>query len=184
MLLCAETRSIRCQQCARYRSSLHTYSLRQSTLSENRLESSSHTTYSSLTSSEKDMRMKNLHYTIRQGEKRIKTLKEKLEKALETRGVIDDSIADDMHKIMTDQNKNIMEEFPEGSFARLFWRQQLDAVSRKDTQSRKGMRWDPLMIKWCLYMHHKSSGAYELLQSSGCISLPSQHTHYVITLTM
>lgn len=77
-----------------------------------------------------------------------------------------------------------MEEFPQGSFARLFWQQQLEAVSRKDARSMKGMRWDPLMVKWCLYLRHKSSGAYELLRDSGCITLPSQHTlrdytHYV-----
>ena len=46
------------------------------------------------------------------------------------------------------------------------------------------MRWDPLMVKWCIYLRHKSSGAYELLRDSGCISLPSQctlrdYTHYV-----
>ena len=83
--------------------------------------------------------------------------------------------------IMSDGNKNVLDEFPEGSFARLFWQQQLDALSKK---SKKGMRWDPLMIKWCLYLRHKSSGAYELLRSSGVISLPSQrtlrdYTHYV-----
>lgn len=40
------------------------------------------------------------------------------------------------------------------------------------------------MVKWCLYLRHKSSGAYEHLYNSGCISLPSQrtlrdYTHYV-----
>lgn len=32
------------------------------------------------------------------------------------------------------------------------------------------------MIRWCIYLHHKSSKAYELLQKSKCISLPSQRT--------
>ena len=40
------------------------------------------------------------------------------------------------------------------------------------------------MVKWCLYLRHKSSGAYELLRDSECVSLPSQrtlhdYTHYV-----
>ncbi len=32
------------------------------------------------------------------------------------------------------------------------------------------------MIKWALYLHHQSSGAYETLRSSGCVALPSQRT--------
>lgn len=122
---------------------------------------------------------------MRQGEKRAKYWKERLDEVMEKRGVCeDDSITDDLHTIMTTENKNIMEQFPDGSFARLFWQQQLDATSRKDPHSKKGMRWDPLMIKWCLYLQYKSSGAYELLRDSGCISLPSQRTlrdysHYV-----
>ena len=32
------------------------------------------------------------------------------------------------------------------------------------------------MIKWCLYLRYKSSGAYKFLRESGCITLPSQHT--------
>ena len=38
------------------------------------------------------------------------------------------------------------------------------------------MKWHPLMIKWCLYLRYKSSGAYEFLRESGCITLPSQRT--------
>ena len=32
------------------------------------------------------------------------------------------------------------------------------------------------MIKWCLYLRHRSSGAYEALRESGCLVLPSQRT--------
>ena len=38
------------------------------------------------------------------------------------------------------------------------------------------MKWHPLMIKWCIYLRYKSSGAYEMLRESGCIKLPSQRT--------
>ena len=42
------------------------------------------------------------------------------------------------------------------------------------------------MIKWCLYLRHRSSGAYETLRRSGVLNLPSQrtlcdYTHYVST---
>ena len=36
------------------------------------------------------------------------------------------------------------------------------------------MRWHPAMIKWCLFLRHQSSRAYET--QSGCIHLPSQRT--------
>ncbi len=32
------------------------------------------------------------------------------------------------------------------------------------------------MIKWCLYLRHHSSKAYETLRDSGCLVLPSQRT--------
>lgn len=40
------------------------------------------------------------------------------------------------------------------------------------------------MIRWCIYLHHKSSKAYKLLGKSNCINLPSQrtlrdYTHFV-----
>ena len=38
------------------------------------------------------------------------------------------------------------------------------------------MRWDPLIIRWCLYLRHLSGTAYEMLRESGLITLPSQRT--------
>ena len=48
----------------------------------------------------------------------------------------------------------------------------------------KSMKWHPLFIKWCLYLRHLSGKSYELLQSSGCVKLPSQstlrdYTHFI-----
>lgn len=101
-------------------------------------------------------------------------------------GICDDSIDDDLHAVMMDNNKDILEQFPPGSFARMFWQQQLEGISRKSTNSKRGMRWHPLMVKWCLYLRHKSSGAYDVMRKTGCIALPSDrtlrdYTHYVTT---
>ena len=38
------------------------------------------------------------------------------------------------------------------------------------------MRWHPMLIKWCLYLQYKSSGAYETLRQSGILKLPSGRT--------
>lgn len=151
--------------------------MRLSLLTDDRLEPDSHTTYASLTSSEKDQRMRNLHDTLRQSEKQLKFWMEKLDKVLEERGICDDSIDEDLHEIMMEENKGILEEFPKGSFAHLFWQK------RKDKNSKRGMRWDPLMVKWCLYLCHKSSGAYELIRNSGC-NRYHLNVHYVTTPTM
>ena len=63
-----------------------------------------------------------------------------------------------------DNNKEVSKDYPEHSFPRLFWQQQMQAASVKDTRA---IKWHPLMIKWCLYLQHKSSGAYELVRDSG-----------------
>ncbi len=51
-------------------------------------------------------------------------------------------------------------------------------------KDRRQVRWHPLIIKWCLYLRHRSSGAYETLRNSGVLKLPSQrtlrdYTHYI-----
>ena len=38
------------------------------------------------------------------------------------------------------------------------------------------MRWHPAIIRWCLYLHHKSSGSYTTLQNIGVLTLPSERT--------
>lgn len=38
------------------------------------------------------------------------------------------------------------------------------------------MRWHPLMLRWCLYIRYRSSGAYEAIRKSGVLKLPSQRT--------
>ena len=91
LLLHVEGRYDRCQKCSKHRSSLHTLSMRMSLLTDDRLEPDSHTSYASLTSSEKDQRMKNLHDALKQSESQLQCLKEKLSKALEERGICDKS---------------------------------------------------------------------------------------------
>ena len=74
---------------------------------------------------------------------------------------------------MNDGEDEVLAKFPEGSFQRLFWQQQKKASATPD---KRGFRWHPLMIKWCLYLRHLSGKAYETIRESGCIRLPSQRT--------
>ena len=66
-----------------------------------------------------------------------------------------------------------MSRYAEGSFQQVFWQQQKDAASKTD---KRGIRWHPLFIKWCLYLDHLSCKAYDALRNCGSLYLPSKRT--------
>ena len=86
---------------------------------------------------------------------------------------MDEELHDDFTQLIKEHSDDVLSAHEEGTFQRLFWSQQQTASSLKKSKS---MCWHPLIIKWCLYLRHLSSKAYELLRSSGCIQLPSQRT--------
>ena len=103
----------------------------------------------------------------------ITRLQHKLTEVTSHSGIsLDHATSDDFAAIMDETNDVVKPTYPEDSFQRIFWQQQKDAASK----SRHGMRWHPLMIKWCIYLRHQSGKAYETVRDSGCISLPSQRT--------
>ena len=135
---------------------------------------SSHTNYRFLTSPEKRSRLKNIRKVNRALDMKLKRLKAKLSEVIETSGVhLDADTSHDLETIMEEEETRIT--YSEESFQSIFWKQQKEVLIRKGN-SKKGIRWHPLMIKWCLYLRHQSRKAYETLQQSGCISLPSQRT--------
>ena len=116
--------------------------------------------------------MKVMKREVRALQLKCNRLRSKIVELTEQKGVyIDENTEKDLVTIM-EENNSVVDKFPEQSFQRLFWQQQMEAVKR----SRQGCRWHPLFIKFCLYLRHKSSGAYELLRNSGCLQLPSQRT--------
>ena len=80
---------------------------------------------------------------------------------------MDDDLHKDLSKIMEDNTQAIHEQFPEGSFRRLFWEQQREAVRCSPCQRH------PTMIKWCK-LH--SSTAYKAMRESGFVSLQTTRT--------
>lgn len=90
-------------------------------------------------------------------------------------------VHDDLTSLMERYSSQVLSSCGEDTFKSIFWKQQLKAMSLKNKRS---IRWHPLLIKWCLYLHHRSSGAYEALRKSGVIDLPSgrtlrDYTHFV-----
>lgn len=117
--------------------------------------------------------MKELHHDMRTAQRRIARLQEKLRKRIEIDGEeVEESTSADLKQIMEDNDDNVLKQYPKDSFMHLFWTQQKEALAKKKMQ---GMRWHPLMIRWCLYLRHHSNKAYEVLRDAG-LSLPSQRT--------
>lgn len=86
--------------------------------------------------------------------------------------MLDDDLTSDLHQVMCEEEEQVKQAYPENTFQQIFWQQQKKASSRPG----RGMRWHPLMIKWCIYLRHHSNKAYETLRDSKCIYLPSQRT--------
>ena len=82
-------------------------------------------------------------------------------------------IHEDMRKIIGEENDKIENSKYTSDFRKIFWQQQAKASQLSNA---KGMRWHPIMIRWCIYLRHLSQKAYETLKQSDCIILPSQRT--------
>ena len=80
-------------------------------------------------------------------------LKMKIEKAVEPELVCLDDEVNDYIKQTTEipQFLSNIADLPGSSFQRIFWMQQVEAAKRK----KYGVRWHPLMIRWCLYLRHR-----------------------------
>ncbi len=113
-----------------------------------------------------------LQTTISQKEMYIRMLESKIE--VDNRKTnLDDTTHNDILKIMQNHHKNVSESYPENTFQRIFWMSQPDAAMKS---SSRYFCWHPAIIKWCIFLRHKSSKAYELIRKSECICLPSQRT--------
>ena len=173
--------SQRCCCCKRHRKSLCAMATRNHK-DDDRTNPSSHTNYSCLNPAEKDVRMARIHKETRKLSSRVAQLEDRLAAAVISDGVtLTNELNDDMIKITTACTKKVYSTFPEGSFQRLFWDQQVKANNYKNCKS---MKWHPLFIKWSLCLRHLSGKSYELLRKSDCIKLPSQstlrdYTHYI-----
>ena len=108
----------------------------------------SHTNYRYLSDSEKNARLKELHRENRNAKRRMAHLEEKLRERIEDEGEQMDK------ETNLENNEQIETQYPRDSFMYLFWKQQREALGKKDL---RGMRWHPMMIRWCLYLRHHSS---------------------------
>lgn len=165
----------KCDKCVSYRDNLRMIHHR--TQGKSKLSptcTSSHTNFRYLDSPQKLARYKKLKERCDRAEKEIKRLKENIAKLMDEKSVaVDEPLHQDLTQIMEDHTHEVVAQFPEDSFQRLFWNQQLQSVRVKDSRQ---IRWHPMIIKWCLHLKMISSAAYHAMRSSGFIKLPSERT--------
>lgn len=168
-----------CQSCKKYRDQLRAMYSRWSKKGDE-VQKFANNRY--LNTPQKKKKLKDLQTRAYSAEREVKKLKEKIEKATERCGVdLEKSLSTELCTIMEDNNSEITKLYPEGTFRRLFWDEQLKINRMKNA---KQMRWHPCMIRWCLNLKLLSSSAYHSLRTSGFIKLPSErtlsdYTHYV-----
>ena len=170
-----ESRSKRCSQCESHRKVLHILFNRQEKRGEDgRTAHDSHANYRYLNTPEKVLRLREMRSVQRSTQSQLDRLRAQLDKVIQKKGVqVHDELHADLQQIMAESEEEIATLPSENAFQKIFFEQQKKAASLKNSRS---MRWHPLMIKWCLYLKHLSSKAYETLRESGCINLPSQRT--------
>ena len=163
----------KCNSCMHYRSQLramHSRWERRSIASA----SAKFTNHRYMRSPQKLQKLKELQARAYDAERDVKRLREQLEQSIFKNGVaIQKPLSEDLLAIMRNSNSMIQEQFPEGTFRRLFWDQQFKAANTKDSRQ---MRWHPCMIRWCLNLKLLSSSAYHSLRTSGFLTLPSERT--------
>ena len=120
--------------------------------------------YSVLSKNQMIERMKNLHDELTKIKKQRDRLKDKVE-SLGNTVTLHEHEHNDFIQIIA-EGENIAKT----PFQKLFWEQQAEAAKKTS----KGMRWHPLMIRWCILLRHYSQKAYETMRH--CVSLPSQRT--------
>ncbi|CAC5412162.1 THAP9 [Mytilus coruscus] len=104
----------------------------------------------------------------------IEKLKRKCKQEILQDGVILDLVQNiELKDLMSTCNDEFKKAYPDpNSVQRLFLEQQC----KFETFGKNGMRWHPMIIRWCLYMRNKSAKAHDAMRESGFIQLPSART--------
>ena len=83
-------------------------------------------------------------------------------------------------QIFEEEGASVAQDFPENSPQKLLWEEQKKRLATNP----HGMRWHPAILRLCIAICAKSPAAYELLRTSGFLTLPTQrnlrhYTHFM-----
>ena len=166
----------RCAKCRRVRDALRA---RRNRARQRSSDLNKFTPNQLLTPEERDTKLKMLAVSRKSLKRRVLVLEDQVEKLraqlkarIEKEG---ESLTDlnnaDMLAMMKDNSSHIRKVFGENSFQRIFFEQQL---KYNELRSKKGMRWHPSIVRWCLYLRSKSAKAYDGMRH--LLALPSERT--------
>ena len=167
--------STRCASCTKYRSTLRVSYSNFLKLKNvvSMMCSSSHANLRYMNLQHRSARAANKRIISGIQKKKVIALEKKLAKCIHDGGLeLDEPLHNDLVTVMTGTSLD-NDAFPEGSFRRQFWLQQLQIAQAKD---KRQARWHPLIIRWCLALKLSSSAAYSTLRDTGFISLLSSRT--------
>ena len=168
-LLLGSSSTSRCQPCTIHRNSLRVMLSRSTKGKGKSTNVDSHVNLRYMNTPEKISKHQNLKAAHKDT-----VMQDAVKRMFEQSSVtLDDSMSGEVLSLIEENKDEIGVTLPEGSPARLLWEQQKQALSAKDT---KGMRWHPLIVRWCLSLKLKSPAAYRTLTESGFLVLPSERT--------
>ncbi|KAL5489473.1 hypothetical protein EMCRGX_G018567 [Ephydatia muelleri] len=183
ILLDPEFPSVRCPCCSTFRSILHTGIWKEKLKVNNGCTSNSDKiNYRFLTVRELTDTIQRLQHKYRTLQKSAERLKEKVLKATEENGVtLDEESESFVTAIMTSQDTiSQMEHLSSKQTIRhIFWQQQLEAASKTHLL---GMRWHPLMIRWCLYLRHNAEIDEMLTNAARVTSCPERERSVMLLI--
>lgn len=163
-----------CTLCASLRKKLKAYERGESgSTSVSRISDTSPVNLRFLSNDELRRRLENTQIAKKEAVRNALRLSTTVKELTELEGV---SISDDLHGTMTDVlQKTDKSPFEEDTPQWLLWEQQKQQAQKKDS---RGMRWHPLIIRWCLSIYHTSPAAYRQLSSkkNKFIMLPHVNT--------
>ncbi len=163
--------------CIKYRANLramyHRWNNRESVS-----HSSNFTNERYLQTPQKSAKIDKLRKRVHKAEQVVRSLTDKVKKLMGQGEHLDSNLQSDLLSIINDNEQTVRNAYREGSFARLFWDEQLKAASTKESRQ---VRWHPVLVKWCLSLKLLSSAAYHALRSTGFVKLPSERTLYDYT---
>ena len=166
--------SVKCSACTKYRATLRAMYHRWSKKQQDMQDSSTFTNDRYLNTPQKKKKMEKLKKRARAAECAVEKLQERVRRVTQEQGeTLETTLQSDMLAIMEENTDKIKSAYSEGSFATLFWEEQLKASSLPNM---KQVCWHPVMIKWCLNLKLLSSSAYHALRTSGFVKLPSERT--------
>ena len=164
----------KCESCKSYRANLRSmYNRWSKHRAFDGSDTSSHTNDRYLNTPEKKAKLDGLRKRVYAAEEEVKRLKDKVRTLLKQGDTVDSELHSDLLHIMNENVDQIRKAYPENSFSRLFWDEQLKAASTKDPRQ---VRWHPVLIKWCLNLKLLSSSAYHAMRTSGFLKLPLVRT--------